>query len=75
MCVAKVFMATSVAAAFVGYLAVVQPARERLDHWFGFTFAVLQTVSRALVTAAAIGDGGVDWESTVLDSAQAASLS
>jgi hypothetical protein len=76
LCLAKCMAATLVAAGFLGYLALVQPAAERLDRWFAVLFAVLQLGTSVLVTAAVINDG-INAESTssgLLDAAQSVSL-
>jgi hypothetical protein len=80
LCVAKCVAATLVALAFLGYLLVVQPAAERMDHWFGVGFAALQLATGALVTAAVVGSRGtggdsqVPWASTALDAADTIGL-
>jgi hypothetical protein len=76
LCLAKCVAATLVAAGFLGYLALVKPAAERLDHWFAVLFAALQLGTSVLVTAAVINDG-TNAESTssgFLDAAQSVSL-
>jgi hypothetical protein len=83
LCVAKCIAATLVALAFLGYLLVVQPAAERMDHWFGVGFAALQALTGALLAAAVLdgrGRGGLDagssstWSSTAVNVAESMSL-
>jgi hypothetical protein len=83
LCVAKCVAATLVALAFLGYLLIVQPAAERMDHWFGVGFAALQVLTGALLAAAVLdgrGRSGQDesssstWSSTAVDVAECVSL-
>jgi hypothetical protein len=78
LCAAKCVAATLVALAFLGYLVVIQPARSRMDHWFGAAFAALQALTGALVTAAVLGGRqsatAPSWATTAMDAAQTVNL-
>jgi uncharacterized membrane protein len=82
LCVAKCVAATLVAVGFLGYLLIVKPAAERMDHWFSVMFAVLQTVTGTLVTAAVAGthsasdegQSSASWTTSALDGAETVSV-
>jgi hypothetical protein len=79
LCVAKCVSATLVALGFLAYLVVVRPAHERVDHWFGIAFALLQFSTGGLVTAGVLGHrssarGDTSWPDAVLDAAQTVNL-
>jgi hypothetical protein len=74
LCVAKCVAATLLAFGFLAYLVVIKPATERIDHWFGVLFAVLQVATSAVVTAAVVGRGSESASSGFLDAAQMISL-
>jgi hypothetical protein len=77
LCVAKCVAATLVAGGFAAYVAVVRPARERIDHWFALAFAVLQAATAAILTGAAVGNrrsGTAPWTNDAVEAARTVSL-